>query len=295
MVRIARALAPLTAIVLAPFAVPSPAAADATLQRLHVSAFTFGADTTHPVMERPFDLLITVRLSDRVRDLRNLILPTFIGLEPLGDERSLIRVPGGTEYRERITVIAHRGGTLRIAPPYLDAVDARDGLPKRFLANPLVLTIGGPAEMLRGDGTSASRNVFGVILRAAGWVLFLALAGLLLLRRMIRARRGEPAEPEREREREFSPHDRLRALRDVLDVLAEHPSRAAVFAVRTQLRAWAGIPAEATLIDALAHIHEREGPLRSALIAVERAAFCKDDLLEDAVRDAVAAVERLVR
>jgi hypothetical protein len=107
-----------------------------TLQRLTVQSFALSADTTRPRIDVPFQLIVTLRVRERVTQIENIELPILAELELLGDERQTATDPQGTQYRETITVVAHHAGGIAIGPATLQAIDARDGKPKQWYTNP---------------------------------------------------------------------------------------------------------------------------------------------------------------
>ncbi|MHB8230394.1 MAG: hypothetical protein ACYDG0_06355, partial [Vulcanimicrobiaceae bacterium] len=172
------ALRPPTAFALALLLLlPMGQARAQSLQRLDVTSFTLSSDTGAPQLERPFHLIIAVSVTESESRLDNLVLPSFFGLEELGDARRLVAGSNGTRYRETITVVAHRSGTIHVTPAYLDAVDARNGRPTRFISNALVLHVGGGLEA----PAAAARGIFRLLAAGGGIAVLLLLAGALLL------------------------------------------------------------------------------------------------------------------
>ncbi|MGB6518019.1 MAG: hypothetical protein WBE79_05850, partial [Candidatus Cybelea sp.] len=169
-----RALAGLAAALSLVAAAFSPAGAQ-SLERLTVESFVLSSDTAAPRIDTPFHLTVTLRVRERVARIDNLDLPILAQLELLGDERETASGPHGTLYRESITVVAHEGGALAIAPATLQAIDARDGKPKQWFTNGLRLRVAGSAARPLGGG-------FGALVAAtlAALRLFLWLCLLLL-------------------------------------------------------------------------------------------------------------------
>ena len=115
----------------------------AGLARLTVQSFVLAADTANPQVDVPFHLIVTLRVRERVNEVADLNLPILAELELLGDERETASTPRGTQYRETITVVAHRAGPISIAPATLQAIDARDGKAKQWFTNGLDAPGGG--------------------------------------------------------------------------------------------------------------------------------------------------------
>ncbi|MGH8163681.1 MAG: hypothetical protein ACREP1_05025, partial [Rhodanobacteraceae bacterium] len=144
------------------------------LQRLHVTTFTLTADVSRAQLERPFHLTVAIHVSEDVAQLQNVELPDFFGAEELGDEHHTIAGPGGTDYREVLTLVAHQSGTLHFTPATLAAIDARDGMPKRFLSNALTLAVGGGVAGLQNTASRAGAVILRLIL--LGIVIAVAIA-----------------------------------------------------------------------------------------------------------------------
>jgi hypothetical protein len=99
-----------------------------SLARLTVQSFVLSTDNPRPRLDVPFHLIVTLHVRERVTQIANLELPMLADLELLGDERETVSGTNGTQYRETITVVAHRAGPIAIAPATLQAIDARDGM-----------------------------------------------------------------------------------------------------------------------------------------------------------------------
>lgn len=279
------------ALLVAALTAASMASAPAqTLPRLNVTGFTFTSDTRSPVQEQPFHLIIDVRIAGRVDDLEGVVLPQLGTLEILGDEKHTTIRGSATEYRESIAVVAHRGGTIAIPPAYLDAIDTRDGKPKRFLSDPLALQVAGPASALVSPGAASG------LLRVAGFVggalLIVALALVALGLRKAPAPIADSAIPE--------PMPTPAALANVppLDagaqaraVLTVDPTRAGALVARSILWASVGAGDGDTLADVVRRPAAHDPALRAVLRAIERAAFTNDDDRPAAVEDALRALD----
>jgi hypothetical protein len=263
-------------IVAALLAVSSALAQAQQLQRLHVKSFILTSSAARPRLEVPFDVTLTIRVSERLAELQNVYLPTFMGAEELGDLREQSSGPSGTVYRETLRLVAHARGPLGIGSAYLDAIDARDGKPKRFISNDLHLYV---------DGDPAADAVRA--LRTGAWSAIFAIVTLLVLVAFIRLRNRPPAEvrvpqiaqteappivqPEPS---EFEAAlDRLRMCRD----------RNSVVRLRAALWRIAGARDGQTLSEVLQTPQGADEQLRRLLVAVERAAFVEERQLDAAI------------
>lgn len=257
-----------------------------TLPRLDVTSFTFTSDTRSPAQEQPFHLIIDVRISGRIDDLEGVVLPQLGTLEILGDEKHTTVRGGGTEYRESIAVVAHRTGTIAIPPAYLDAIDSRDGKPKRFLSDPLTLQVSGPpGELIPDDGLMHVAG-FGI-----GAFLIVALALFALGLRKPPAPVAETAalEPEPVALSQASPID---AIVEARQYLSRDPSRESALAARSALWHSIGAGDGETLADVVRRPAAHDPGLRAVLRALERAAFTNDDDRPAAIEDALHALDR---
>lgn len=283
-----RVFASLTAGAIAGILVTANGAYAQSLQRLHVQTLTLSADTATPQLEVPFHLTIRARVSEPVQELRNLELPEFVGLESLGDQRSLSATPKGTQYDEVLTVVAHQSGSINVSPAYLDAIDARDGKPKRFLSNSLRLTVGRGAL----SPVNAIATLFSVLFRIFLGALLL-VAAIFVLVVIFRRRPAPPAAAvDPPAEIVAAPPDPDASVRVALHDLRSVRDRVHVLHLRAALWQRSGVPAGATLSDFL--IAEPNVARRSAARAVEVAAFVDDDVLQRCIDEAVRATEGAV-
>lgn len=249
------------------------------------------ADAAHPMAEQPFHLVIDVRVAQRVSSLYGVVLPMFGPLEILGDEKQLLAGPGGTEYRETISVVSHQSGAVAIAPAYLDAVDARDGKAKRFLSNALTLHIGGAAAASLTPLLRTSAEI------AAGLAVVLLMAwGVLRFRRPSYAivppvEEAPPTAPPPVEPPANDEHPYANALAD----LRADPSRACARRVRERIWRHVGASQFDTLADVLRRPAAHDAAVRAVLRALERAAFTHDADLRSALDDAISVLERIAR
>lgn len=267
----------------------APAAAQSSLQRLTVTQLTLGSNQSGPQVEVPFELIVTAHVREHVSELRNLDLPVLTDVELLGDEHALIAGPKGTTYTERIRVVAHHSGAITIDPVTLDAIDARDGKPKRYSSNALTLLVGGGVAAVTPAFDLAA--AIGTLLR---WLIPL-LAIAIIIAAFMRRRRPVQALP--------APHPvpipeqppapvrtRQDRLRDARTVLAASRTRPTVLHIRTMVREMVGADDAETLADVLRRTTPDAGAMRALLVALERAAFTHDDDFQRAVNDVLDAL-----
>jgi hypothetical protein len=262
------------------------------LQRLTVESFVLETDASRPQIDTPFHLIVVLKVRERVSEIDNLELPMLAQLELLGDERQTVSGTRGTQYRETITVVAHAGGSIAIAPATLQALDARDNKPKQWYTNGLSLYAGAsPTQVIRNGGLA----LFGTLLILVRILLVLlaAAAAIFLALRVVRRRPRPPvpvvlAQP--------TPvalvRSRRQQVEDALTVLSAERTRAAAARVRAAIWRTIGASEGETLGDVLRRPGSGEVPLRDVLIALERSAFTYDEDLSAAIADACAALER---
>jgi len=236
----------------------------------------------------PFHLTIHARLAEPVQELRNVELPVFQGLESLGDQRTLSASTKGTVYDEVLTVVAHQSGTIDVSPAYLDAIDARDGKPKRFISNALRLNVG------RGALSPASAvATFLIVLFRVVVGLVLLVAALFVLVAIFRRRPAAPVAVEEPAvEVPFEAPDPSREIREALEALRRSRDRMHVLRLREALWRRSGVATGATLNDFL--YAERNVTRRSAARAVEVAAFVEDGALQPSIDEAIRTTEGAV-
>jgi len=237
---------------------------------------TLTADTLAPRAGEPFNVSLSIGLAERVERLENVYLPTFSGVDELGDERQIARTRSGTTYRETLRLVAPRAGQITVGSAYLDAIDGRDGKPKRFISNTLQFAT---------NGAAAETETVPVA------VLFLLLAAALVAAFVVlRFRRNDVprtgAFPQQPVVRLTAPTAREIAARALQRVDAER-SRAAVMEARSALWNVAGGHAGETLEDLLGRNGVAHGGMRRLLSAVECAAFIDDARLSEAIQSIV--------
>jgi hypothetical protein len=275
----------------------------APLQRLTVTAFSLSADTAKPQIEVPFHLIVTLHVREAVAQIDNINLPVLVDVELYGDERRTQAGPGGTDYRETITVVAHHTGKIVLAPVTLQCIDARDGKAKQYSTNPLTLdVVGGALEAPGVQAPSlqdAAANVSAFFRSIGAWIAGFAVIVLLIV---LLARRPPAPLPVAASVAVPVAHvpapspPPVRSIRDrmqdALTVLRADPTRAT--AVRVRSAVWESIGASPgeTLTDVLRRPASNEERMSNLLRALERAAFTYDDDLGRAIDGACQALER---
>jgi hypothetical protein len=275
----------------APLAGPIGAFAQA-YETLHVRHLTMTVDRNSVGVGEPFHLSISVHVDEEVVQLDNLTLPDLSGFDSLGDERRCVATTAGSDCTETVTLAATVPGTRTISGATLDAIDARNGRPSRFTSNAVTLTVTGSAasDPLR-DVVS---GVLYVTLRAFLIVLLIGVAIFALLWGFVSWRRGAPPRPvvparaPTPAEPVAAPDPNAR-LRDLATTLGREPTRANALRMRFALRETMHARDEETLRDLM--VRRAADPSRLAsLAAIERAAFCEDERVSDAVREALPSL-----
>jgi hypothetical protein len=260
------------------------------LQRLHVRSFVLATDTVTPGLGQPFHLRLKVVLGDRVTHVDNVILPALGGLDILGDEHRTQTRGGVTTYQETLTLVPLRAGELTISPAYLDAIDASDRKPKRFISNELTVHVRG-APFGRSVSTLRSAAIATVEILFLLAALFVVVA-IFARRRRIAApplpRAVPPPEPLAPRDDD--PRERLSA---ALETLRARRDRRSAEEVRRAVWRLLGADGRETMNDVLPRCTTTER--RSAVVALERAAFVDDPQLESAIDEALTRAEVFVR
>ena len=255
-----------------------------TLPRLVVMSFTMRADTRTPHVGQPFHLEIAGRLKEQLSGVDFVVLPNLAGLEPLGDERRAIATSAGTNFSESLTVVANRAGPIHLGGAYFDAIDARDGKAKRYYSNDLTLNAIGGAQTAND---AAPLRAFLMKLVAALLIVF--LVGAVLFQKKKQPARVPMVAPPVEPRIEVPPIENPLAC--ALERLKRERDRPAVMTLRYELWKEAGARGGETLSDLVSR-NGVAGTMVASLQRIERAAFIGDSRLEEAIDDAVAAVEK---
>ncbi|HTW83451.1 MAG TPA: hypothetical protein VMD91_05205 [Candidatus Sulfotelmatobacter sp.] len=259
---------------------------------LHVDALSMVADRTRVPVGQVFHIAIHVHVRENVSNLDELVIPDLGRMEPLGDERTVSHARGGTDVVETLTLAPVQPGTFAFLPAYLDAIDARTGRPSRFSSRAVRVTVIAARPALGASVVDA--GVRPLLLRVVQWAvgMILALIALIAVLRIERARRRAvvvaaapvvvaPPEPVR------TPRDEVAA---ALRRYRTSPANGVLLELRAALFAAAGVPAGATLRDALAAATDPS--LRAALNAAEQAAFGPAALRDVASAELIGATER---
>jgi hypothetical protein len=263
-----------------------------TYETLHVRRFTMSVDRTTVEVGEPFHLSIAAHVDEPVTQLDNLTLPDLSGFDSLGDERRCVATSAGSDCVETLTLAATVAGVRTIAGATLDAIDARTGKPSRFTSDPVTVTVTGTAflDPLRGLVSGllfAAVRAFLIVIFVAAFA-FAVVWSISMWRkpaprpRVAVSPRVPPAAP-------APPPDPNAALRALADALAHEPTRANALRLRQAMRATMDARDDETFGD-LARRGAAEPPRLAALGAVERAAFCEDERVPDAVREALPSL-----
>jgi hypothetical protein len=284
-----RALA-LAAIALPSFGTPAPVFA-ALYATLHVRSFTMSVDRASVAVGEPFHLTISAHVDERVLQIDNLTLPDLSGFESLGDERRCTASSSGSDCVEIVTLDATIPGQRTIAGATLDAIDGRNGKPSRFTSDAVTIDVtGGPADPLTGLVTGF---LFGALRALIVFILICIAIGALVWGYSVRRRTATPAPaaPAPAATPPPPPPDPDARFRALVAELANAPTRANALRVRHELRAAMNAREEETYAD-LSRRHAGSPRDLGALGAVERAAFCEDERVESAVREALPFLNR---
>ncbi len=285
-------------------AVPATGGAQ-TLQRLTVQSFTLSTDASqagltarpyHEVaLDQPFHLVISLNVREHVAQIYNLELPMLAQLELLGDERTTLSGPRGTQYREVITVIAHNSGTITIDPAILQARDATDGKAKQWYTNGLTIFARPSATQSLQRGTRVALDVLAPVVTTL-LILAIVVGSILLAVRLgrraqVRAAFVQPA-PVAEPIPAPRPRTRAEQVHDAFLVLNADRTRSGALRVRSAIWRMIGAPEGETLGDTLRRPGANEAPLKDVLVSLERSAFTYDEDLAQGIADACGALER---
>jgi hypothetical protein len=258
--------------------------------RLHIVAMGMHADRRSVTPHDRFTVTVNVVVSQKRDRLDELVLGNFDDCTIVGDERRHTTLPNGdTQFLEVLTLEAGAPGTATISPAHLDAIDPRVGHPLRYSTDPVSVRVlpAAPIDSTYASVTAAFGRSIRWVLVTGGAIAF-ALFGLgfVLRRRRMRPQAPPVVAP--------APAVPLPAPPNALALAFEAFARArderTLLALRAQLFAEAGVPAGATLSDALARAGLRRS-LRIALVEAEAAAFGPGAARITAGDALVAAVE----
>ena len=262
---------------------------------LHVIALSQRSDRSSVAPNGVFHVTIHAKIAGRRERLDELILGSFENCEIISNETVRTVVPDGTDFIERLTVQALAPGEAAISPAYIDAQDPAIGKPMRFSSNPIRVEVTGPAPLesgLRAVAATARRLLFAFAL-VAGFIAAVFVLGVIFVRGRKR-RPAPPPKPVRVHEpiAPVAPTSTAneRLLRAADDYRRDR-SDASLAAVRSELFGLAGVARGTTLVDALRALGDRDRPLRSALLAAERAAFAPAGERDAAGDEMLAAIQ----
>lgn len=263
------------------------------LPTLHVRGFALALDRTSVNVGQAFHLSLKTHVDERLSALDNVVLPNLSGLEDLGDERRCSASKNGTDCVETLTLDAQDPGDRTIGPATLEAVDPHTGRPHNIESNLVTIHVTGqpqtsnaaPAPDFFSDVVAAAvRGVITFILVVvAAWALLWGFG-----RR--RARQAPPivAQPPPPAPPPVAPVSWATQFAALTEALAREPTRARAVAVREALRRHVGARDEETLADLVAR-NAANGQRNTlvALAAIERAAFCEEERVPEAAREAL--------
>jgi len=265
---------------------------------LHVRKFVLSLDRTSVNVGDPFHLVLTTHVDERIGELNEVALPNLAGLEDLGDERRCTRAKTGTDCVETLTLDATTPGERTIGPATLDAIDATTKREHTFESNLVTLEVTGqpkPAETLQPNNDAVTDTLWAAA-RALGLLGLVAVALFAMIWGFGQGVRGPrrhaqtPTPPPPAPTSEIDWDARLRAL---VDALARDPTRARAVAVRAVLRTRLGAGEEETFADLVARNAANGRPETIvALSAIERAVFCEEARVADAVQEALPFLTR---
>ncbi|MEO6913230.1 MAG: hypothetical protein ABI182_04310, partial [Candidatus Baltobacteraceae bacterium] len=185
-------------------------------------------------------------------------------------------------------------GAISISPAYIDAIDGRDGKPKRFLSNSLRLNVvGGALE----DPFAGIRHLVATLIKIVLVAFAVFVVALLFIRR--RAIPKPPAPIVLEPPTPVAPQRSLKdVLRNGLLHLQSTPTRAAVMQVRSVLWKIAGAPDGITLADVFTRyrpdLMRTDPQLAHVLQLTESAAFIKEQQMQTAIGELCASLEQFL-
>jgi hypothetical protein len=257
-----------------------------------------GLDRTSVAVGEPFHLTLTTELGDRLSAVDSIVLPNLSGFEDLGDERRCATSKsGGTQCVETLTLDATSPGDRTIGPAALAAIEPGSGRAHTVESNVVTIHVTGQAK---ANATTEPEpapddplaDALQNALRQVGIFLLVAIAVWALLWGFGRRRVARPpalqAPPPKVEAPLASEPDWAAEIARLGAELEREPTRARAVAVREALRRHVGAREEETLADLIAR-NATNGHTNTlaALAAVERAAFCEESRVPEAVREAL--------
>jgi hypothetical protein len=272
----------------------APSANAQPLPTLHIHGFALALDRTSVNVGEAFHLTLKTHVDEKLSALDNVVLPNLSGLEDLGDERRCTPSKKGTDCIETLTLDAADPGDRTIGPASLEAIDPRTGRPHNIQSNVVTIHVTGQSKT---SNEPPAPDFFGDIVAAAvrGVITFVLVAvAVWALLWGFGRRRARPspvplvATPAPPPPPPTAAVDWAAQLAALTAALEREPTRANAVAVREALRRHVGARDEETLADLVAR-NATNGQLSTlvALTAIERAAFCEEERVPEAAREAL--------
>ncbi len=261
-----------------------------TLATLHVRSFAIAADRTTVTVGEAFHVTMTAHVDEPVAELDNVTLPDLAAFDVYGDERRCTASPRGSDCSETLTLAGRASGDHTIGPWTMEAIDAGTRRPSRFASNTVLVRV------VAGSPLRALSSVLPALVSLAVLACLSIAVTVLAFRAIVRSAArdkpaalaaAEPVAPAAQPDPPPRPQ-----LSDLVDALARDPTRARAVAVREALRAQVGAGEDETLADLIARGAVANDKTLAALRAIERATFCEDARVEDAVREALPFLTR---
>jgi hypothetical protein len=259
---------------------------------LHVRSFVLAVDRPSVAVGDAFHLTLTTHVDEKIEALEGVVLPNLSGFEDLGDERRCAPAGTGTTCVETLTLDATDPGDRTIGPAAILAIDPANGRPHTLESNVATIHVTGQAKTTEAPPTpnpfaeaigSVLREIFVFILVAvAAWALIWGFARRPVRPYVALPTPAQPAPPPP------ASDDWATRIAGLVAELEREPTRAHAVAVREALRQHVGAREKETLADLLARDASNGRPTTlAALAAVERAAFCEEERVPDAVVEAL--------
>jgi hypothetical protein len=261
---------------------------------LHVRSFVLAVDRPTVAVGDPFHLTLTTHVDEKIGALEGAVLPNLSGFEDLGDERRCAPAGAGTTCVETLTLDATDPGDKTIGPAVIEAIDPANGHPHNLESNLVTIHVTGQAKPAEEPPPAPNpfADVLGNMLRQLFVFVLVAVAVWALVwgfaRRPVRPFVAPPnVVPPVVPPPPLEPDWATRIARLVAE-LEREPTRAHAVAVREALRQHVGAREKETLADLVARdaANGQPGTL-AALAAVERAAFCEEERVPEAVVEAL--------
>ena len=269
----------------------APARAHAqTLPVLHVRRFAIAADRTSVRAGEPFHLTMTAHVDEPVVELDNVTLPDLAGIDVSGDERRCTASARGSDCSETLTVAANVPGDRIVGPWTLDAVDGESATRYALLEQ---------HDRRRTFSVRRRCRACGDLARRLALAAFVALAFLATARRRAldarspaRAARRTSTRTRAGRRRAVAGGAaRVRCAISSKRSIANRPARGRSPCARLCANACVRARTKRSRICVARGAIADPGAL-AGLRAIERAAFCEDERVSVAAREAVSFLMR---